>query len=91
METWCTAMAAQAITVFPDPGGATSTPKSCFTSSATASRWTGVSVAVQVKSWLVPGERPSVMFRRLPACPAREVMVSSMPRGRMRPPSMVSW
>ena len=84
-------MTAQAITVFPDPGGATSTPRSCLASSATASRWTGVSVAVQVKSWLVPGERWSVMFRRLPACPASEVTVSSMPRGRIRPPSMVSW
>jgi hypothetical protein len=29
---------------------------------------------------LVPGERSSVMFRRLPACPAMEVTASSMPR-----------
>jgi len=75
----------------PRPRGATSTPRSCWASSATASRWTGVSVAVQVKSWLVPGERWSMMFRRLPACPASEVTVPSMPRGRTRPPSMVSW
>ena len=50
-------MTAQAITVFPAPGGATSTPRSCPASSTTASRWTAVRAAVQVNSWLVPGKR----------------------------------
>lgn len=49
-------MTAQAITVFPAPGGATSTPSSCRVSSVTASRWAGVKTAEQVMSWAVPGE-----------------------------------
>jgi hypothetical protein len=47
-------MTPQAITVFPDPGGATSTPRSCPASSATASRWTLVSAAVKVNACSIP-------------------------------------
>jgi len=60
-------MTAQAITVFPAPGGATSTPRSCRARSVTAAYWTLVSVAVNVNSCCVPGVRSSVMSRRLPA------------------------
>ena len=55
VETWRAAMTAQAITVFPDPGGATSTPRSCRARLVTAARWTLVRVAVNVNSCCVPG------------------------------------
>jgi hypothetical protein len=57
VETWWAAMTAQAITVFPAPGGATSTPRSCRAISVTASRWAGVKAAEQVMSRVVPAER----------------------------------
>jgi hypothetical protein len=63
-------------------------------SSVAAARWGGFRVAVNVNCCAVPGVRSSVMSRRLPACAARSVTVTvtmtSMPRGRIRPPSRVS-
>ena len=89
-EVWRAAMTAQAMTVLPDPGGATSIPRSCRVSSATAACCAAVSVALHVNSCGVPAARSSVISTRLPACSASEVTVLSMPRGRISPPSMVS-
>ena len=90
LDAWCAAMTAHAITVLPDPGGATSIPRSCRASSVTAAHCGGVRVAVKTNCCAVPGVRSSVMSRRLPACVVRSVTVPSMPRGRIRPPSRVS-
>ena len=86
----CAAITAQAMTVLPDPGGATSTPCSWWASSPAACRWTLVNVPVKANVCSDPADRSSLTSNRLPASSASEVTVPIRPRGRIRPPSKVS-
>jgi hypothetical protein len=47
VELPCAAISADAMTVLPEPGGATSTASSWLASSSTAARWMPVSVALK--------------------------------------------
>jgi len=82
---------AQAMTVLPDPGGATSTPVSWRASSSAASCWAVVKVAVKANSCPVPAERSSVTSRRLPASSASAVTAPIRPRGSSEPPRLRQW
>src|ERR1700751_3212767 len=72
-------MTAQAITVLPVPGGATSTPRSCPVKTWTAACCGPVNTADQVNGCVVPAARSSVRSSLLPASPAGAVTGVSMP------------
>ena len=86
----CAAISAQATTVLPAPGGATRTASSWRASSSTAWRWMLVSDPVKVSFCSVPADRSSAISSRLPASSANDATLATRPRGRIRPPSIVS-
>jgi hypothetical protein len=84
------AITAQAITVLPDPGGATSTPSSWASNVLTAALCLVVSSAVNAISISRPGFLLSVRASRDPACSTNPVIVWRSPRGRTRRSSTVT-
>jgi hypothetical protein len=83
------AITAQAMTVFPDPGGATSMPSSCASRALTTTACMVVRSAVQDTSISWPGFRTSVTANRDPACSTTPLTNWRRPRGSTNRSSMV--
>jgi hypothetical protein len=81
MEVPRSAMIAQAMTVLPDPGGATSTPSSWISITPTATAWSGLSSAVNATSTSTPGFLTSTKASREPARSTIPVTMGRNPRG----------